>query len=137
MSGSGQIVRAAGGIVVRRLEHGRVEVALVHRPAYDDWSFPKGKTAPEESDLEAALREVEEETGLVCAVERPVGRTRYPDRKGRDKRVQYWLMTPVEGQFRPTVEVDELRWVPFDRAADILTYEHDRMLLSMAGSLDV
>jgi 8-oxo-(d)GTP phosphatase len=67
------VVRAAGGIVWRHGEGGAVEIVLVHRPAYDDWSFPKGKLGPGETEAEAALREVEEETGLRCRLGREVG----------------------------------------------------------------
>src|SRR6266487_2144145 len=121
-----RIVHASGGIVVRRTDDGEVEVALVHRPSYDDWTFPKGKRTPGEDDRQTALREVEEETGLVCRIDDSVGRVRYIDRKNRPKTVMYWLMTPVEGTFRPTAEVDEMRWLPIERAGDLLTYEHDR-----------
>jgi 8-oxo-dGTP diphosphatase len=121
-------VRAAGGLVWRRRGEA-IEVALVHRPAYDDWSLPKGKLQDGEREEDAALREVEEETGLRCSLERPVGTNRYLDRRGREKVVAYWLMRPLRGRFRPTREVDRLLWLPVDAAADALTYEHDRALL--------
>jgi 8-oxo-dGTP pyrophosphatase MutT (NUDIX family) len=121
-------VRAAGGLVWRR-RGDVVEFALVHRPAYDDWSLPKGKLQDGEREEDAALREVEEETGLRCRLERPVGTNRYLDRRGREKVVAYWLMRPSRGRFRPTREVDRIRWLPVDAAADVLTYEHDRALL--------
>ncbi len=133
MGSTSEIVRAAGGIVVRRPDDGDIEVALVHRPSYDDWTFPKGKRIGEEEDLQTALREVEEETGLRCRVDREVGSVQYRDRKERDKTVRYWLMTPEGGTFRPSAEVDEMRWAPFDEAADVLTYEHDRDLLRAAA----
>jgi 8-oxo-dGTP diphosphatase len=122
------MVRAAGGLVWRR-RGDVVEFALVHRPAYDDWSLPKGKLQDGEREEDAALREVEEETGLRCRLERPVGTNRYLDRRGREKVVAYWLMRPLRGRFRPTREVDRIRWLPVDAAADVLTYEHDRALL--------
>ena len=121
-------VRAAGGLVWRR-RGDVIEVALVHRPAYDDWSLPKGKLQDGEREEDAALREVEEETGLRCRLERPVGTNRYRDRRGREKIVAYWLMRPLRGRFRPTREVDQIRWLPVEAAADALTYEHDRALL--------
>jgi 8-oxo-dGTP diphosphatase len=102
---------------------------VVHRPKYDDWSFPKGKLDPDESDEDAALREVEEETGFACRLDRELPSIRYHDRFGRPKVVRYWIMEPVEGEFRPTREVDELRWVSPDEAARILSYDHDRELL--------
>jgi 8-oxo-dGTP diphosphatase len=113
-------VEAAGGVVVR---DGRV--AVVHRPKYDDWSLPKGKLDPGESSEEAALREVEEETRLRCELGPELPSTRYRDAKGRPKVVRYWQMTPVEGDFAPTEEVDELRWLEPEQAAALLTYERD------------
>ena len=126
------IVRAAGGIVYRDSEGNGMEVALVHRPAYDDWTFPKGKLKPDERDEEAALREVEEETGLRCRLEQELGGVSYRDKKGRPKIVRYWVMRPLGGDGEPaTDEVDEVRWLPLDRARGKLTYEHDRLLLRM------
>jgi 8-oxo-dGTP diphosphatase len=123
------LVRAAGGLLLRRRDDGALEVALVHRPKYDDWSFPKGKLDAGETYEEAALREVEEETGYRARLEREIPPTRYRDATGRPKVVRYWTMTPEDGGFRPNSEVDELRWVPLDRAAGELTYDHDRALL--------
>jgi 8-oxo-dGTP diphosphatase len=117
-------VLAAGGVVIRD-----GKVALVHRPKYDDWSFPKGKLDPGESFEEAALREVEEETGLRCRLGRELPNTEYHDAKGRPKLVRYWEMTPLEGDFTPTEEVDELRWLDPAEAERLLSYEHDRELL--------
>jgi 8-oxo-dGTP diphosphatase len=126
---STRLVRAAGGLVWR-LADGVVELALVHRPAYDDWSFPKGKLDDGESELEAALREVEEEIGVRCVVGRDVGAISYIDGKGRPKTVRYWEMQLVDGdELRPANEVDDARWVRVERAADMLTYNHDRKLL--------
>jgi 8-oxo-dGTP pyrophosphatase MutT (NUDIX family) len=129
MSEGQEVVRAAGGVVARKTGGGDVEVALVHRPSYDDWTFPKGKRLPGEGDEDTARREVEEETGLACRIDRPLGSVEYRDRKDRAKTVVYWLMTPIRGEFRPTNEVDEMRWVPIGQAGDVLTYEHDRSLL--------
>ena len=123
-------VRAAGG-VVSRLVDGRVEVLLVHRPAYDDWTLPKGKAAPGEPDEACALREVEEETGLRCRVTGEVGVTSYADPKGRAKVVRYFAMEPAGGSsLLLEHEVDDARWVELDRASGELTYERDRELLS-------
>ncbi|HEY1356701.1 MAG TPA: NUDIX hydrolase [Thermoleophilaceae bacterium] len=117
-------VLAAGGVVKR---DGRV--AVVHRPKYDDWSLPKGKLDPGESFEEAALREVEEETGLRAELGRELPSTEYTDNKGRPKLVRYWEMEPLEGEFTPSGEVDELRWLEPDAAEAILSYEHDKELL--------
>ncbi len=121
-------VRAAGGLVLRGDAEAR-EVAVVHRPKYDDWSFPKGKLLDGEPEEVAALREVQEETGLRCRLGAPVGAVTYADRNGRPKIVRYWVMTPEGGAFEPGDEVDELRWMRLDEAEGILTYRHDRDLL--------
>jgi 8-oxo-(d)GTP phosphatase len=122
-------IRAAGGIVWRIGANGKWEVAVVHRPSHDDWTLPKGKPNPSETEEQTALREVEEETGLRCVLERPVGKIQYVDRRGRPKTVRYWLMRPVAGSFTPSQEVDELRWIPLKEADGLLTYPHDRLLL--------
>jgi 8-oxo-dGTP diphosphatase len=121
-------VRASGGVVWRRAG-GDLEVAIVHRPKYDDWSFPKGKLDPGESWEDAALREVEEEIGLRCRLGHELPPTAYTDPKGRWKVVRYWLMEPLDGAFAPSGEVDEMRWVPAREAQEVLSYEHDRELL--------
>jgi 8-oxo-dGTP diphosphatase len=118
------VVRAAGGVVHR---DGRV--LLVHRPRYDDWTFPKGKAADGEPDAACAIREVREETGLACLSERELPATRYTDAKGRPKRVRWWLMQPVDGDFEPTDEVDEIRWETPAVARTLLSYERDVRLL--------
>jgi 8-oxo-dGTP diphosphatase len=125
-------VRAAGGVVVRE-RGGEREIAIVHRPKYDDWSLPKGKLDPGEEWREAALREVREETGLRCATLKELAPSSYVDGNGRSKLVRWWVMRPLEGEFRPSKEVDELRWAPPDRAADLLDYEGDRELVRAAS----
>lgn len=131
-------VRAAGGVVRRQAEPGRTEVLVVHRPRYDDWSFPKGKLDHGEGWEDAALREVEEETGLRCRLLEPVGETRYRDNKGRSKVVRYWLMEPAGGDggtgFTANREVDALRWCTPPAALELLTYEHDRALVARLGA---
>jgi 8-oxo-dGTP diphosphatase len=117
-------VKAAGGVVLRD-----GEVALVHRPRYDDWAFPKGKLDAGESWEDAALREVQEETGLRCHMGDELSPTSYRDPKGRAKVVRYWRMEPLDGEFVPSKEVDELRWLSLDDAERLLSYEHDRELL--------
>lgn len=128
-------VRAAGGAVRRRGPAGLWEIVLIHRPGYDDWTLPKGKVDPGETLEEAALREVEEETGLVCRLLRPLGQTAYQDRKGRAKVVRYWIMEPLTGRFAPSREVDAIRWLTIPEALDLLTYPRDRDLLQ-ATTLD-
>ena len=123
------MVRAAGGVVWRRSPEDRLEVLLVHRPRYDDWSVPKGKLDPGEGHAEAALREVEEETGFRCRLGPQLASTSYRDRRGRSKEVRYWAMTPVDGHFTPSAEVDRLCWLEVDDAAVLLTYERDRPVL--------
>ena len=122
-------VKAAGGVVWRR-GAGGVEVAVAHRPHRDDWSLPKGKLDPGETWEEAALREVHEEIGFRCRLGRELSPVSYTDQKGRSKVVRYWLMEPLEGEFTPNDEVDELRWLIPSAAAELLTYPHDRALVA-------
>jgi 8-oxo-dGTP pyrophosphatase MutT (NUDIX family) len=123
------LIRAAGGLVVRAGEDGKREVLVVHRPRYDDWTFPKGKAWKDESDEDCALREVEEETGLVCELDAELLATEYLDGSGRPKRVRYWLMRPVGGRLEFHHEVDDGRWVSSEEARRLLSYERDRGLL--------
>jgi 8-oxo-dGTP diphosphatase len=125
-------VHAAGGLVWRR-RNGAIETVLVHRPRYDDWSLPKGKLDPGESFEEAALREVEEETGLRCRLGDFLGETTYRDHKEREKLVRFWTMEAGDGDFDPDDEVDELRWVRLADAAETLTYDFDRELAAKAA----
>jgi 8-oxo-dGTP pyrophosphatase MutT (NUDIX family) len=122
-------VEAAGAVVWRVGPDGSIEVALIHRPKYDDWSFPKGKLLPGESLADAAAREVAEETGFRCRVGEVIGIQRYRDSRARSKAVTYWLMEWVEGRFDPSDEVDRLRWVPVVEAERMLTYDRDLELL--------
>jgi len=103
-----------------------VEILLVHRPKYDDWSLPKGKLDIGETSEAAALREVEEETGLRCSLGTELPPVTYADRHGRAKVVRYWAMEPVGGQFAPNHEVDEVRWVTPAGAGALLSYARDR-----------
>lgn len=121
-----RVVRAAGGVVLR---NDSSEVLVVHRDRYDDWSFPKGKAEQGESDEDCAIREVEEETGLRCALGEELSATSYTDAAGRPKRVRYWLMQPVGGELVCHHEVDEARWVSFEDARSLLTYQRDVGLL--------
>ncbi|HLQ60615.1 MAG TPA: NUDIX hydrolase [Candidatus Acidoferrales bacterium] len=125
-----EVVTAAGGLICRSGPDGDLEVALIHRPDYDDWTLPKGKIDPGETPEQAAVREVEEETGLRCEVLRPAGCILYIDRRGRDKVVCYWVMRPRGGRFRPSPEVDRLRWLSQKQAVRQLSYQHDQALLA-------
>ena len=121
-------VKASGGVVCRRGNDG-MEVAIVHRPRYDDWSLPKGKLDRGESWEDAALREVWEEIGLRCALGEELPPVAYTDGKGRTKVVRYWLMEPEGGSFSPNDEVDEVRWLVPAQARALLSYDRDRGLI--------
>lgn len=121
-------VAAAGGLVWRPTK-GDVEILLIHRDRYGDWTLPKGKLDAGETDLEAALREVEEETGMRCRPGVPVGTMRYGLSSGKVKRVHYWSMEATKGKFRPNAEVDEIVWAKPAAAGRILTYARDRDLI--------
>ncbi len=125
-------VRAAGGVLLRRGEDGGDEVLLVHRPRYDDWSLPKGKCEPGETDEACARREVYEETGIRVTLGASLPEVRYLDHKGRPKVVRYWQMQATEdpGPFAPNDEVDEIRWCSLTEARARLSYDHDRDLVT-------
>ena len=127
-------IRAAGGVVWRPAPVRGRDILLVHRPAYDDWTFPKGKLRPDEEESSGALREVLEETGLHCRLGRALGATSYVDRRGRPKIVYYWLMRALGGSFHPCSEVDEAAWMSPAQAFDRLTYNRDRVLLAAIPS---
>ena len=128
------MVQAAGGAVTRNARDGTLEVLVVHRPRYDDWSLPKGKLEPGESFEEAARREIEEETGVQVELGAALPTTDYVDRHGRPKVVHYWRMTPVgETAWQPNDEVDETRWITVAEAGTLLSYEHDRRLVAAVG----
>lgn len=117
-------------MVTRTGPDGEVELLLVHRPRYDDWTLPKGKAEPGELDEACALREVEEETGLLCTLGERIATSEYDDARGRPKRVVYFAMTPPErGEATPQNEVDDVRWLTLDRAVDTLSYERDREIV--------
>jgi 8-oxo-dGTP diphosphatase len=123
------VIRAAGGIVCRPSRSGDTEIAVIHRPAYNDWTLPKGKIEPDETAEDCALREVREETGLRCELVRTLGCTAYIDRRGRDKVACYWVMEVKGGRFKPGVEVDKLLWLSVGDAIKRMTYERDKTLL--------
>jgi 8-oxo-dGTP diphosphatase len=121
-------LRAAGGVVVRR-RGSDVELVVVHRPEYGDWTLPKGKCEPDEDWAECALREVAEETSLRCRLLGSAGTTSYTDQKGRSKEVRWWLMRPESGELAGATEVDVARWVSPVEALAALSYNRDRELL--------
>ena len=124
-------VRAAGGVLTRPGDGG-LEIAVIHRPKYSDWTLPKGKLDPGENFEQAALREVEEETGMRAELGRELSPVSYRDRKGRSKVVRYWLMGALDGEFQPGSEVDEVRWLDPEAAQELLSYEHDAELVREA-----
>jgi 8-oxo-dGTP diphosphatase len=126
--GLSDVVLAAGGVVWRKND-GDLEVLLIHRPKYDDWTLPKGKLDDGEGPEEAALREVEEETGFQVALGDELPSTDYHDRYGRPKNVRYWVMDVLGGEFRPNREVDEVRWFTVHDAKEALSYARDREVL--------
>lgn len=119
------LLRAAGGVVWRRVDGGEIEVVLVHRPRYDDWSLPKGKVDDGESDEDAARREVLEEAGVRCALGPELIEVSYTDRTGRPKVVRYWAMTVEAGEVAGDHEIDEATWVPLSQLRGRMSYPRD------------
>ena len=130
------VVRAAGGVLLRRRK-GALETLLVHRPKYDDLTFPKGKALEGEPDEDTAVREVLEETGIRCRRGPELASTSYTDPQGRPKRVRYWLMRPdgAVPRFEPDDEIDRVAWVDVVQVPEVLTYDRDREVLDAAAAL--
>lgn len=128
-SGS-RIVYAAGAVLWRPTDSSNpgLEVAVIHRPRYDDWSLPKGKVDPGETAPVAAVREVCEETGHQAILGRRLDMVSYPIEAGV-KKVYYWAARSTGGDFTPGNEVDELVWLPMADALKKLSYAHDRKML--------
>jgi len=129
------LIRAAGGIIIRFTATGHTEVACIYRESRGDWTFPKGKLDAGETFVQAALREVLEETAMHCRVVRFVGTTSYTHRKGRPKIVAYYLMVVDGGDFAPNDEVDDLVWLPLERVREHLTWDRDQELFDVALAL--
>jgi 8-oxo-dGTP diphosphatase len=127
---SSRTIQAAGGLLWREEDAG-ISVAVVHRPAYDDWSLPKGKAHRGEPLVDAATREVAEETGASVDVSRRLGSVHY-EVDGRRKTVRYWAMRYLDGQFAPSAEVDEVVWLDPEKARRLLTYRGDRNVVGAA-----
>ncbi|WP_193043486.1 8-oxo-(d)GTP phosphatase MutT1 [Mycolicibacterium baixiangningiae] len=122
-------VLAAGAVLWRpNGDASAPEVAVIHRPRYDDWSLPKGKVDPGETEPVTAVREVHEETGYTCVLGRRLASVSYPVEQGV-KKVRYWAARTVDGSFSPNDEVDELIWLPVREAVERLGYPHDRKVL--------
>lgn len=126
------VVLAAGGVLWRRPADAPedFEYAVIHRPKYDDWSLPKGKLDPGETLPTAAVREILEETGFRAVLGRYLLSVTYRLDEQRDKRVDYWAAESVGGEFTPNNEVDVLRWLPFQEAAELLSHDIDRAVLA-------
>ncbi|WP_277068902.1 NUDIX hydrolase [Saccharomonospora viridis] len=128
-----KVVKAAGAALWRRTSAG-TEIAVVHRPHYDDWSLPKGKLDPGETSPVAAVREIAEETGFDAALGQFLTTVEYNVR-GAPKKVDYFTAQTVSGKFAPNEEVDELRWLPPHEARSLLTYPSDRDVCDLAGRM--
>lgn len=126
---------AAGGVLHRPDGDGRREFLLVHRPRYDDWSLPKGKLNRREGFLEAALREVREETGFRANRPVEVGSVGYETDAGNRKVVRWWHMEAAGGKFRANHEVDDVAWLSLGKAKKRLQYTNDRKVLERADAL--
>jgi 8-oxo-dGTP diphosphatase len=129
------LIRAAGGVVYRADDLGHIQLACIYRVARGDWTFPKGKLDEGETFEEAAVREVFEEIGHHCHIERFLGTTQYTHRKGKPKIVAYYLMAVNKGEFAPNEEVDELRWLPLEEVREHLTHERDQELFDLLVDL--
>jgi 8-oxo-(d)GTP phosphatase len=125
---SAAVIRAAGAVLWRPSRRYGLRVALVHRPRYDDWSLPKGKTEPGEVAPVTAAREVEEETGFRAAIGRSLTTVSYKA-NGGPKTVQYFAARRVGGLFAPNKEVDRMEWLPVGKAAERMSYEFDQAVL--------
>ncbi len=128
---STKTVAAAGAVLWRPAEVADVaatQVAVIHRPRYADWSLPKGKVEPGETEPVTAVREIHEETGYSAVLGRRLGTTSYDIPQGR-KRVWYWAARATAGEFTPTGEADKLIWLPVDAAINRLQYPQDQKVL--------
>jgi 8-oxo-dGTP pyrophosphatase MutT (NUDIX family)/phosphohistidine phosphatase SixA len=124
-----KIVYAAGAVLWRPgHRESAAEVAVIHRPRYDDWSLPKGKVDPGETEPVTAVREVLEETGHHVHLGRRITAVRYPIEQ-RTKKVQYWSARSLSGSFAPNNEVDDLVWLPVSAALKKVSYAYDRKVL--------
>ena len=124
-------IRAAG-VLLRRDDDRRTRVAVIHRPKYMDWSLPKGKLERRRAGRRPRCARWRRRRATAAELGRELPAVSYLDRKARRKLVRYWLMDPIDGEFKPHGEVDELRWLTPREAGDLLTYDHDRELVRKA-----
>ena len=122
------MIRAAGALLWRESSELKIEIALIHRPCYDDWSLPKGKIEEGESSLRCAFREVLEETGITPQFGRELGSVEYKEPAGL-KRVKYWAAKALTDEFLPNEEVDEIKWLNPEDALPVATHESDRSII--------
>ena len=122
------MIRAAGALLWRESSELKIEIALIHRPRYDDWSLPKGKIEEGESSLRCAFREVIEETGITPQFGRELGSVEYKEPAGL-KRVKYWAAKALTDEFLPNEEVDEIKWLNTEDALSVATHESDRSII--------
>ena len=123
----------AAGAIVWREASGRLETLLVHRPRYDDWTFPKGKLDPGECLPVAAVRETTEETGVPVRLGLPLATLEYELSTGGRKRVSYWFARPCKSgelAYEANDEIDSLRCVDFAESASVLSYDNDQRMLN-------
>jgi 8-oxo-dGTP diphosphatase len=123
------VIRAAGALLWREIAAGEIEIALVHRPRYDDWSLPKGKIDENETALACAYREVSEETGIKARFTRQLGAVEYED-NGAQKRVKYWVAQALgASDFVANEEVDQLRWLNPTDSIELATHQSDKEVI--------
>ena len=130
-----KIILAAGALVWRKSKEKKIEIAVIHRPKYNDWTIPKGKVELNESSIACAYREVIEETSLETEFAMYLGEVKYQSLDG-PKQVSFWSAQVVkENTFTPNSEVDEIKWVEAAKAAKFLSLESDKEILSKFNKL--
>lgn len=129
------MIRAAGAVLWRETSERVIELAIIHRPRYNDWSLPKGKMEPGETAVQCAFREVLEETGIRTRFSRHLGAVEYLE-SGTKKRVQYWAAEArgAINSFTPNEEVDQLAWLPIELALEKVTHESDKEIITNFSS---